>query len=141
MANQPTVVGDEIGLYSTAIPTTHGGYIPKKRITVARAAWTRDRFVSLDAEGVGEVQTRAFACPGRRVHVNADVSGGDLAVAVLDDQGAALPSYSVEQCVRVNGDHLRHAVRWQSTDALPEGQSIQLRFHLTNAQLFSYTIE
>ncbi len=37
VCNQPTLVGDQMWLYYTAITTTHGGYVPKKKITIARA--------------------------------------------------------------------------------------------------------
>ena len=41
VTNGPVAVGEELWLYYTAITTTHGGYLPKKRITIARAAWRR----------------------------------------------------------------------------------------------------
>jgi hypothetical protein len=63
--NGPVIVGDELWLYYTAITTTHGGYVPKKKITIALAKWRLDGLVSLDAgaEG-GIVETVAMRMDG-----------------------------------------------------------------------------
>ncbi|MBX7256492.1 MAG: hypothetical protein K1Y02_09040 [Candidatus Hydrogenedentes bacterium] len=139
-ANMPVAVGDELWVYYTAINTTHGGYTPKKRVTIARAAWPLDRFVSLDAEEEGIVETHSFLSPGSSLVVNADASTGSLAIEVLDGEGKVLKGYGASECEVMNEDSLRRAVQWKGGSELPKGAEIRLRFVLKHASLYSYTI-
>ena len=139
-ANMPVTVGDELWLYYTAINTTHGGYTPKKKVTIARAVWPLDRFVSLDAEGDGIVETRSFAPPGSALSINADASKGSLAVEVLDGKGSVLNGYGATDCEAMSEDSLRHTIQWRGGRGLPGSGEIRLRFVMKRASLFSYTI-
>ena len=68
---------DEVRLYYTGITTTHGGYLPRKKITIARASWRLDGWVSLDAvETPGTVETTPMPSDGQRLIVNADAARG-----------------------------------------------------------------
>lgn len=142
VANQPVTAGDSVWLYYTAITTTHGGAMPEKQISIARAEWRRDGFVSLDAgeqEGTVEMAPLRFAAD--RLHVNADASGGELVVEVLDASGKGIPGYGRKDCIPIRSDSVRHAVRWQKHAVLPSGTSpIRLRFHLRKTSLFSYGV-
>ncbi|MBN1345829.1 MAG: hypothetical protein JXQ73_24270 [Phycisphaerae bacterium] len=141
MINTPVIVGDEMWVYYTAITTTHGGALPAKRITIGRAAWRRDGFVSLDADDQGGViETVLLSPPGVRLFVNADASGGALKVEALDESGKTLAGYSSSECAEISGDSIRHAVRWKDHDQLKEGSPLRLRFHLKNAKLYSYSL-
>ncbi|MBN2308343.1 MAG: hypothetical protein JXR94_05195 [Candidatus Hydrogenedentes bacterium] len=138
VANAPVVVGDELWLYYTAITTTHGGFVPEKRITVALAKWRLDGFVSLDAaEEPGTVRTIPLQNEGGHLVVNADIAG-TLTVAVLDAAGTPLPGYRHEDCQPVTGDSVRHAIRWKERDTLPEDRPFCIEFRMQNAQLFSF---
>ena len=139
--NGPVVVGDELWLYYTAITTTHGGYVPKKKITIALAKWRLDGLVSLDAgaEG-GVVETVPLRCPSGRLVVNADASGGELRVGVLDEEGSPLPGFAEADCVPLGADAVRHTVRWKQHDRLPVDRPLRLRFRLKNARLFSFAV-
>ena len=142
VANAPVVVGDELWLYYTAITTTHGGYLPKKRIAIARASWRLDGFVSLDAaDDGGVVDTVTLATTGRRLFVNTDASHGELTVEVLDGDGAPIEGYDLEHSVPVHIDGVRCPIRWQDRHELPGAESLRLRFRLRNARLFSYAME
>ena len=141
IANTPVLVDDEIWLYYTAITTGHGGAIPQKRITIGRAAWRRDRFVSLDApQQGGTVETTPLGLSGDRLVVNADASGGRLAVEILDSDGKSLPGYSPDDCLPIAADSVRHAVKWKGRDKLPAERPLRLRFHLRNAKLYSFHV-
>lgn len=141
VGNGPVIVNDEMWVYYTAINTTHGGAMPRKRVTIARAAWPLDRFVSLDADDdEGIVETASFTSPGTRLVVNADASDGQIAIAVLNDNGDPLPGYDAAQCTPLRSDNLRHEVTWKDHPTLPPNTPIRLRFHLNHAHLFSYTL-
>jgi hypothetical protein len=139
--NGPVVVGDELWLYYTAITTTHGGYVPRKKITIALAKWRLDGLVSLDAgaEG-GVVETVPLRCPSGRLVVNADALGGELRVGVRDEEGSPLPGFAEADCVPLGADAVRHTVRWKQHDRLPADRPIRLHFHLENARLFSFAV-
>ncbi len=141
VSNGVVTVGDEMWAYYTAITTTHGGFVPEKEITIARAAWRVDGLVSLDADREdGIVETVALKPSGSRLTVNVDASEGECRVAVLDAEGEPLTGYASEDCVPVAGDGVRHVARWKAGDTLPAGESIRLRFHLKRAKLYSYRV-
>ena len=142
MANTPVLFDDEIWLYYTAITTGHGGAMPEKRITIGRAAWRRDGFVSLDAgKQGGLVETVPLELTADRLIVNADASHCRLAVEVLDAAGKVLPGYSKEECIPLEADAIRHPIEWKTHDQLPADQSVRLRFHLKDAKLYSYRVQ
>ncbi|HOD49309.1 MAG TPA: hypothetical protein PKY01_08785 [Candidatus Hydrogenedentes bacterium] len=142
VANQPIVTGDEVWMYYSAITTTHGGYIPKKQISIARAAWRLDGWCSLHAgEAGGVIETVPLRPEGDRLTVNAAASGGAVAVAVLDASGNPVAGYGDPDCTPLKRDDVRQPVRWKNRDGLPLERPIRLRFRLRNADLFSYRIE
>lgn len=142
VSNSPVVVDDEMWIYYSAITTTHGGYLPKKEISIARAAWRLDGWVSLDAgwEG-GMVETVALNPAGSRLRVNADAARGELRVELLDDEGRILSGYGAEECESLREDGVDQAVRWKERKELPVGRPIRLRFLLQSARLFSWRAE
>ena len=142
MANAPVVVDDELWLYYTAINTTHGGFLPEKKITIALAKWRLDGLVSLEAKAEpGVVETVSLLPVGNRLIINADASGGRIAVEVLDAEGKPIPGYTQEDCVAVDGDSVRHRIQWKQHSLLPAGRPVRLRFHLQDANLYGYRIE
>lgn len=141
VSNGVVTVGDEMWAYYTAITTTHGGFVPEKEITIARAGWRVDGFVSLDADGEdGIVETVALKPSGSRLTVNVDAAEGECRVAVLDTQGQTLPGYTREDCVPIMGDSVRHTARWRGGNTLPFGEPIRFRFHMKRAKLYSYRV-
>lgn len=141
VTNTPIVTEDEVWIYYSAITTTHGGYIPKKQISIARAAWRLDGWCSLHAGEEGVVETVALEPEGDSLVVNAAAANGRVTVAVLDASGNPIPGYAHTDCVPLQGDGVRQAVRWKDQTQLPSGQPLRLRFHLKNADLFSYRVE
>lgn len=140
-ANSPVIVGDEMWIYYTAITTTHGGYLPKKKITIARAAWRRDGFVSLDAgDEESVIETVAIEPVADRLFVNADASRGELRVEILDATGRLMPGYEAEACVPIKTDGVQSRIQWREHDTLPTGKPVHFRFHLRHTKLFSYTV-
>ena len=138
VANAPVISDDEMWIYYTAITTTHGGSLPVKEVTIARASWRIDGWVSLEAGSAGGfVETVPVNPDGEVLWLNADAAGGDVRVEVLDGNGAGIPGYGASDCLSVHGDHPRTAVRWRDHETLPPAP-IALRFHLQNARIFSW---
>ena len=142
VANGPVLTEDEVRLYYTGITTTHGGFLPRKKITIARAAWRLDGWVSLDAgETPGMVETTLIAADGPRLSVNADACRGELRAEVLGPSGAPVAGYGLNECRPVTGDGVRQPIRWRTRGALPPCGAVRIRFQLRNASLYSFTIE
>ena len=139
VANGVVATGDEIWTYYTAITTTHGGFVPEKRITIGLAKWRLDGFVSLDAgEETGIVRTVPLNCEGNRLYVNA--ASESLTAAVLDASGTPLSGYAHEDCETLQGDFVRHAVTWKRHTTLPDDRPLCFEFRMKNAQLYSFRI-
>jgi hypothetical protein len=142
VTNQPIVTDDEVWMYYSAITTTHGGYLPQKEISIARAAWRLDGWCSLRAgAGGGSVETVPLRPEGDRLLVNANASAGTITIAVLDPDGKPLPGYQETDCIPLQKATVRQAVRWAGHNRLPIDRPIRLRFSLRNADLFSYRVE
>lgn len=141
VANGPVDAGDEMWVYYTAITTPHGGAIPEKKVAIARAAWRRDGWLSLEAgpDG-GGFDTTPMPAGGARLTVNASLARGSLRAAVLDGAGHAVPGYELERCVPVDGDGVALPVRWKDRDRLPDAEAIRLRFRYAAGHLFGYTL-
>ncbi|MDP6775445.1 MAG: hypothetical protein QGI83_01635 [Candidatus Latescibacteria bacterium] len=141
VANQPVAVGDEVWIYYTAITTTHGGYVPRKRVTIGRASWRLDGWVSLNAgpDG-GTVETTDLQTSGGNLQVNADAGRGELKVEISDPSGAPLTGYGFADCEPMRIDHVRHTILWRDRNRLPEDRPFRLRFRFRDASLFSYSI-
>jgi hypothetical protein len=142
VTNTPILTDDEVWMYYSAITTTHGGYIPKKQISIARAAWRLDGWCSLRAgKEQGVVETVALQPEGKALVVNATATNGSVTVAVLDGSGTPIAGYGDADCVPLHGDGVRQPVRWNEHAELPPGQPLRLRITLRNADLFSYQVE
>ena len=141
-ATEPVICEDEVWVYYTAINTTHGGLLADKLITIGRASWRLDGFVSLDAGSAGGmVETVPIRSSGGSLEVNVDASHGHLRVEIVTAEGDPLPGYRGEDCAPMQSDGVRQVAHWNGADRLPEDQPVRLRFHLCQAQLYSFRME
>jgi len=133
------IVGDETYVY-------YGGYrwghkwerFTQRQIGLARMK--RDRCVARrarEAQGVLRTTPFVFDKTNHRLVVNAQVHGG-LRVRVLDVAGAALPGFDWEDCERIRGDSLEHAVRWTAPQSKLCGRPIRLEFALCLGDVYGF---
>ena len=108
-------------------------------MSIGRASWRLDGFVSLDADD-GVVETVPLQLPKGRFEVNVDASGGSLAVEALSLDGRPQPGFSADSCASIRGDHVRHPVCWGNLGLHQAEQPCRLRFHLKGAKLYSFRI-
>lgn len=142
LCNSPVIVGDEMWMYYTAMTTTHGGALPEKQMSIARASWRLDGMSSLQAGATeGVVETQTFISEENNLSMNADISKGRLRVEVLDVNRDVIRGYEKENCVISNRDAIELPIQWSDSQKLPSGIPIRLRFYLKQGDLFSYTIE
>lgn len=91
----------------------------------------------------GTMTTRPFAFEGDDLVLNLATSGiGEARVAVLDESGAPLPGYTVEDCPPLYGDTIEKSVTWNDDRRLGalRGRVVRLRFALKDADVYSMRI-
>jgi hypothetical protein len=100
-----------------------------------------DGFVSLDAGGSpGRIITKPLTFTGDALKLNAVVvKAGALQVAILDEDGAVIPGFSLDECDIIRGDSTSHRVAWKSQRDLSElaGKAIRLQFQMRHAKLYA----
>ncbi len=142
-ARSPVEVGDELWFYYGGAASYHGKGNRKSDYAIGLGKLRRDGFVSIEAvDGEGWLTTKPFSCEGSRLTVNAQATGGYVAVAVLDADGRHLPGYHRIDSALMDGDGLTQPVTWRERASLEElrGQAIRLKFYVRDARLYSFRI-
>jgi len=144
-------VGDEIWLYYGGANYTHGtpvlyrpdlhpGRGTEYTNSIGLVTWPLDRFVSADAPAEGGILTTIPICfSGRKLVLNARTNeGGSVAVSLCDAAGRPLEAFRRSEPFA--GDALHHEVTFGGESDVSElaGRAICLRFHLSDAELYSF---
>lgn len=111
---------------------------------VCLAVLRRDGFISLDAgENPGHVLTKPLILSGNTLFLNLDAPKGNASVELLDADGQPIPGFSGDNSAIVTGNDVRLPVTWKSGNDLTPltGKTVQLKIHLTNAQLYAFWTE
>ena len=131
-----------VAYYTTGRNFGHGGPNKDSLFSIGRVSWRRDRLVSLQADAErGGVETVPLETPGNRLEINADATGGEIAVEVLDAEGNVQLGYSREACDAIDDDSLSHQVRWEGKDLSGIRRPFRLRFLMHNAKLYAFRIK
>lgn len=140
LCNHPVVTDKEVWMYYTAMTTTHGGHLPEKVMSIARASWSRDRMVSLQADNrEGMVETQLLTPGGSNLQVNYQLKPqGAFKVEILDDTGNVKKGYEAALSSTYGSDGLFKTIKWKNQSMIPGGEPIKLRFSIRNGDLFSY---
>ena len=118
------------------------------------ARMRRDGFASMEGyEPTGTLTTRPLVFDGDSLVINARAPDrpfgadstpatpfGRLRVELLDAAGEPLTGFSADDFDVFTGDDVRHVATWRGGDGLRSlgRQPVRLRFHLTNAALYSF---
>ena len=137
--------GDEVWLYYSAQPFTHGDYSLAEKDalgSVMRAVLRTDGFVSVDAGfEPGGFTTPPLLFAGTQMVLNVDTSGGGwLRVELQDADGNALPGYSLADCDTVNGNWLRHTVSWSGSSDLSAlaARPVRMKIEMRSTKLYAF---
>jgi len=147
VGSHPIRRGDELWFYYSGIDVRHRPNVPRVideyRGAIYLAKLRVDGFVSLSAgEKAGYVDTRPVILEGRRLFVNATARGEIRAEIASPDGRTPRPGWGAGQCVPVTGDQVRAELTWPGKDlAELSGQRVRVRFHLNNADLYSFWLE
>ena len=140
-ATQPIITDDEIHWYYTGTEHTHGAAMKDRHKAIGLAKWRIDGFVSLDADAEGGViETVLLQIPNGTLEINADASGGQVGVEVLTADGQVQQGFSIDECVPLTEDDIRHSVQWKSAKLVDAQQPLRLSFILNRAQLYAFRI-
>jgi len=108
--------------------------------------WRQDGLMSLEAETIGECQTRPFTFDGESLRINSSArAGGALRFELLDASGPesakvrAVEGRRFADCDPVVGDHLDHTVTWggQSDLSAWSGRPVRVGISMRLAHLYS----
>jgi hypothetical protein len=118
--------------------------IPRKP-AIGLATLPLDRFVGLEAhETRGTITTMPFELAGGQLILNVDARQGEIAVAVLDQDGKPIEGFSANDCRTLKGvDDVRLSVQWQGSRSLAElkGRTVRLQYTLENATLYAFQVQ
>lgn len=136
--NHPLVEGDSIKLYYGGFDVTHG--VKGGTAAIGLATLRKDGFASLDAgDEEGVVLTKPVESVGGRLSVNYKGATGQIRAEIIDAAGKVIPGYEKEACTPLSGEAIDAPVIWGDRKELPNAHgSIQVRFTLRNASLFSF---
>lgn len=132
-------------VYYTQREANHYEPCPPDRSSIHVAEMRVDGFAGLEATGtpVGSWLTPTISLPADPSHllINARIDA-ELLVEVLDpERQSPLAGFSREQAIPLGGDRLDHQPRWVGADWRElAGRSVQLRFLLRDAEIFSFTL-
>ncbi|MEJ1972464.1 MAG: hypothetical protein WDM96_08435 [Lacunisphaera sp.] len=146
-SSHPVRHGDELWFYYSGIDVRHRPNMPRVvdeyHGAIYLAKLRLDGFVSLHAgEKAGFVDSRPVTIEGRHLFVNATAAGTLRAEITGPDGRTPLPGWDAGQCVPVTGDQLRAELTWPGRDlATLSGQRVRIRFHLQQADLYSFWLE
>jgi hypothetical protein len=88
-------------------------------------------------------QDPAFNPVWSQLFTNLKDGVGNVRVEVEDAQGKVIPGFSADECKPLRGRSLSQPVTWKDGKDLRalHGQSVRFKFVISNAKLFSYSLE
>ena len=113
---------------------------------IERLALRTDGFASLNAPwSGGTATTKLFVFEGSELEINYRTgAAGYVRIELLDEDGYVVPGFQADMCERMTGNEIKRIVRWRS-DVHPDyalanyaGTPVRLRFHLKDADIFSF---
>lgn len=101
-----------------------------------------DGFVSVNARySGGNVTTKPLTFDGSELVLNyATSAAGSVKVEVLNADGSPIPGFTLDDAEELIGDTTSQVVAWNGGEQIKSlaGQAIRLRFHLRDADLYSF---
>jgi hypothetical protein len=139
----PIVLDDEIRFY-------YGGYSGGatgdaehvEKSGIGLATMRRDRFAGVrPIDKIGQITLKPIRFEKSEITINAEASKGRIRVELLDEHGRRVRGYSSDDATPIEGDSLRHVVRWKDRTLaqLPPGEYMP-RIHCENAEVFAVNV-
>jgi hypothetical protein len=113
--------GNEIWQYYFGEPHYHSAHKKQDdKRAVFRLVQRVDGFISIDSPYDKEayITTKSFVFKGSKLILNIDTDAtGYAQVGFLDENGNAIPGYSLDDCIYINGDFVDTQVEWMKNRA------------------------
>ncbi len=136
------IVGDQLWFYVSGRAGIKGR-TTSGVCTTGLATLRRDGFASMDAGNTeGTLTTRPLRFRGRHAFVNVDCPEGELRVEVLNEQGKPIAPFTKDNCTPIRANRTLQVVQWKGAENLAAvaGQTVKLKFYLTNGKLFAFWV-
>jgi hypothetical protein len=109
---------------------------------LSRLVQRLDGFVAAEAAYTGGMlKTRRLRFQGNRLELNIDTDAvGYAQVGFLDEEGAPIPGFSVDECCYLNGDFIDAPVEWMNRGldvSSLEGRTVQIVFRMRGTKLYA----
>jgi hypothetical protein len=131
-------------------PITHDSPRQDWEAAIGLARLRLDGFSAWKADATGELVTQPFICNGDSLIVNADGTNGSIAAEILNQKGKPIAGFEAHNCLTLSSsgyfDSLQFPshgqIIWRKKKDLKSlhGKTIQLRFLLNHARIFSFRI-
>ncbi|MBM3874574.1 MAG: hypothetical protein FJ382_12745 [Verrucomicrobia bacterium] len=147
VSSHPVRRGEELWFYYSGINVRYrpnvARVIDEYESAIYLAKLRIDGFVSLRGAVVeGFVDTLPMLIEGASLWINAVAAGAVAAEVTEPDGRKILEGWDRASCVQVTGDHTRTELRWRGRNlAELAGKRVRLRFHLREADLFSFWVQ
>lgn len=122
----------------------YGGYSHGHKVgdrAVGLGFLRQNGFVSRDAGSeIGSLRTPPVVITGSAVTINAKATG-EIRVRITDGQGQPLLGFDWEDGLPIQGDSVRHPLKWKSADlSTLRGKPVRLEFRLRQAELYALDV-
>lgn len=140
----PLIVGDSLYIYSSG--RSRNGVWWDAGLSTGLATLRRDGFMSMHADNKeGYLVTEPVTFDGQYFFVNIDLKQqkGSLKVELLDNNGNVIPGFAAKDCIplrRINKTKVLVAWKGQTSISKLIGQTIRIKFYLTQGDLYSFWI-
>ena len=146
--------GNDLYQYYNGVDLSHGG--TRGMAEAERESWRRwskmglvvqrlDGFFSADAEYEGgEFTTPTVVFHGDHLTLNINTTAaGSAYVAVLDQKGAPILGYAIEDCDTIMINDVDHVVTWRGSPNVSSlaGKPVRLRFEMRSAKLYAFQFQ
>jgi hypothetical protein len=129
--------GDETWVYYTSLTTSHGAPVPPKRSSIGRAEWRRHGFASLDSGERGRVETKPLRLSSGDLLVNANATGGEVRVGLLETDGRPIAGYALEDSDVLKTDSTRWPAKWKDHASAPTDRPVKIVISMKQSRLYS----
>ena len=135
--DEQVAVGDQVFLY-------YGGYARGHKVNrfeerqIGLLKMRRDRYIARETDAAGgAITTPTVVIDGDEMTINAEASGGEIRVRLLDPSGKTLDGFAFADMQPIMQDGLAMAVKWKRRLAHVRGRPLRMAFAIRSARLFA----
>jgi hypothetical protein len=129
---------NELSVYATE------AYYAGPGSRVRRFTFRTDGFVSVHADGQGELVTKPLRFRGKELTINfTTASKGSVAIEIQDAKGQPFPGFALADCQTMTRDAIDQTVRWKASSDVSSlaGRDVRLRFVLRDADVYAFQVK